>query len=102
MTRVEKYRRYREEISNMKFETFSTKKEAANQIEKLHSSSSGNKLAYEDVMEVHAVYEKNKSKIKRFRLVPLTKFEIIYSLIAIFIILIILVALIYTGNKIWG
>lgn len=102
MTRVEKYRRYREEISNMKFETFSQKKEAAEQIQKLHNANSGNKLTLDNVLEVHDVFDGNKKKIKRIQLFPLTKFEILYSLIAIISIAIILVALILTGNKIWG
>ncbi len=101
MTRVEKYRRYRDEISNMKFETFSQKKEAAKQINLLREKDSGDKLNYEDVMEVHEVFVSEK-KIKHFKLFPLTKYEIIYTLIAIFIILIILLALIFTGKKIWG
>ena len=42
MTRVEKYRRYRQEISNMKFETFSEKREVAKQVDKVHNSRVGN------------------------------------------------------------
>ena len=102
MTRVDKYRRYRKEISNMKFEKFSQKKEAAMTVEKLHNMDSGNQLTYDDLMVVHEVFDEEKPKVRKIRLIPLTKYEIIYSLIAIFIILIILVALILTGKKIWG
>lgn len=102
MTRVEKYRRYREEISNMKFESFTQKKEASEQVEKKHKSDFGSKLNYEEVMEIHEVYEENEEKSKKIKLIPFTKYEIIYSVIAILLFVIILLALIFTGKKIWG
>ena len=44
MTRTEKYRRYRNEILNMKFETFTVKREASETLDKLHDNRLGNKL----------------------------------------------------------
>ena len=102
MTRVEKYRRYREEISNMKFETFTLKKEACEQVERIQKTQSGNRLNFEDVMEIHQVFEENPTKHKKNRLIPITKFELFYSLIAISLFTLTLLALIFTGMKIWG
>lgn len=102
MTRVEKYRRYREEISNMKFETFTQKKEAYEEVEKMHNFENGNKLNLDEILEVHEVFDGAEKKHKKTKLIPITKFEIIYSSVAILIIAIILIALILTGKKIWG
>ena len=102
MTRVEKYRRYREEISNMKFENFTQKKEASGQVEKIRNTDFESKLNYDEVMEIHEVYEENDEKVKKTKFMPLTKYEIVYSLIAILLFVIILLALIFTGRKIWG
>lgn len=99
MTRVEKYRTYRKEISNMKFETFSQKKLAAEQLEELHNENLGSKLNYEQVMVVHDVFNDGEEKHKKRRLINLTKYEILYYLIAFCIFVIILVALILTGIK---
>ena len=86
----------------MKFESSSLKKEACVYIEKKKNSSIDSKLNYDDVMEAHEVYEKSNNKFRRIKFIPITKFEILYSLIAILLITIILIALIKTGNKIWG
>ena len=101
MTRVEKYRRYRQEISNMKFETFSEKKEVAKQVEKIHSNNLGSKMNYEDVMAVNESFDKGEIKFKKRRLINLTKYEIFYYLIAFGIIAILAVALILTGVFTW-
>ena len=101
MTRTEKYRQYREEISNMKFETFTKKSEASNTVEKLHSSKLGNKLNYEQVMEANEVFNEGDVKFKKRRLINLTKYEIFYYLIAFIIIAILVTGLIISGIKLW-
>ena len=102
MTRVEKYRRYRNEISNMKFETFTTKREAAMQIDKLHNSNLGRKLNYDQVMSVHEVYDDKEVKLKKRRFLYLTKYELLYCLIASIIILTLVVAIILVGIHVGG
>ena len=101
MTRVEKYRRYRQEISNMKFETFTQKREASETIDKLHDKILGNKLNYEQVMSVNEVFDEGEIKFKKRRLINLTKYEIFYFLIAFGIITILVAGLIITGTKLW-
>ena len=101
MTRVEKYRRYRQEILNMKFETFSEKQEVAEQVDKLHNPELGNKMNYTDVMTVSESFDKGKMKFKKRRLINLTKYEIFYYLIAFGIIAILVVGLIITGILTW-
>jgi len=101
MTRVEKYRRYRQEISNMKFETFSQKREVANQIDKLHGDRLENKLNYDEVMSVHESFDEGDIKFKKRRLINLTKYEIFYLLIAIGIIAILTIGLVISGIKLW-
>ena len=101
MTREEKYRRYREEILNMKFETFSEKREVAEQVDKVHDTRLGNKLNYEQVMAVNEAFDNDKVKFKKRRLINLTKYEIFYYLIAFGIIAILIVGLIITGTLTW-
>ena len=101
MTRVEKYRRYRQEISNMKFETFSEKREVAEQVDKVHDTSLGNKLNYEQVMAVNESLSQGETKFKKIRLINLTKYEIFYYLIAFGIIAILVAGLIVTGILTW-
>ena len=101
MTRVEKYRRYRQEISNMKFETFSEKREVAKQVDKVHNSRVGNKLNYEEVMAVSDTFDTGDIKFKKRRLINLTKYEIFYYLIAFGIIAILVIGLVITGILTW-
>ena len=101
MTRVEKYRRYRQEISNMKFETFSEKREVAKQVDKVHNSRVGNKLNYEEVMAVNESFDNGEIKFKKRRLINLTKYEIFYYLIAFGIIAILVIGLVITGILTW-
>ena len=61
MTRVEKYRRYREEISNMKFDSFSVKREATSKFDQ----SSDNLLDYEKVMDIHEIYNNGEIQFKK-------------------------------------
>ena len=101
MTRVEKYRRYRQEISNMKFETFSPKREVANEINKLSGNRQTNRLNYEDVMIVNESFNEGELKFKKRRLINLTKYEIFYFLIAFIIISLLVLGLILSGIKLW-
>ena len=101
MTRVEKYRRYRQEISNMKFETFSEKREIAEQVEKVSDTSVGNKMNYEQVIAVNDTFDKGEIKFKKRRLINLTKYEIFYYLIAFGIIAILIIGMIITGTILW-
>ena len=101
MTRIEKYREYRKEISNMKFETFSQKRKVSQEIEKVHDSEFGSKLNYEQVMNIHEVYDSNQTISKQNRRFALTKYEIFYYLIALSFIAVMIVALIFVGIKQW-
>ena len=101
MTRVEKYRRYRQEISNMKFETFSEKREIAEQVEKVSDTSVGSKLNYEQVIAVNETFDKGEVKFKKRRLINLTKYEIFYYLIAFGIIAILVIGLVISGTILW-
>ena len=101
MTRVEKYRNYRNEIANKNFETFSKKKETAKQIEKISVNNSEKKLNYDQVMDVYETFGEGEKKLKKRQLIHLTKYEIFYFLIAIILILIMISALIVVGIKLW-
>lgn len=98
MTRVEKYRRYREDIANMKVETFSSKKKVVDKIEK----GEGKKVGYENVMDIHDIYDNGHNQPKKRRTIRIKKYQIIYCSIAILIIAIILFALILVGINLWG
>lgn len=98
MTRVEKYRRYREEIANMKVEKFSSKHEAS---KKIGDVSSNSKVGYEDVMIVHNLYDENIEITPKKHHLHLRLDQILYVLIAFLIIAIILIGIIFTGMKIW-
>ena len=101
MTRVEKYRRYRQEISNMKFESFSQKREVAKEVDKLSGNRQSNRLNYDEVMTVNESFDEGEFKFKKRRLINLTKYEIFYFLIAFGIIAILVIGLIITGIKLW-
>lgn len=94
MTRVEKYRRYREEISNMKFEKVSEISEASKQVKKLCGNRANEKLDFESVMVVHEVFEKDQLTQKNKRLINLTKYEISYYLVAIIFVVIVIAAMV--------
>ena len=85
----------------MKFETFSEKREIAEQVEKVSDTSVGNKMNYEQVIAVNDTFDKGEVKFKKRRLINLTKYEIFYYLIAFGIIAILAVALILTGVFTW-
>ena len=102
MTRTEKYRQYREEISNMKFESFTQKREASETIEKLHDTKASNRLNLEQVMIANEVFDEGEIKFKKRRLINLTKYEIFYFLIATLVIVALVIGLIVTGINLWG
>ena len=102
MTRTEKNRQYREEISNMKFESFTQKREASDTIDKLHNKHLGNKMNFNDVMTANEVLDTSEVKFKKRRLINLTKYEIFYYSIALLFIVAIIVSLILVGIKLWG
>ena len=102
MTRTEKYRRYRNEILNMKFETFTVKREASETLDKLHDNRLGNKLNYEQVMTANEVFNEGDVKFKKRRCINLTKYEIFYYLIAALVIAGLVAGLIISGIKLWG
>ena len=101
MTRVEKYHRYRIEIANMKFETLTTKSKVSKEIDKLHNHDVGSKLNYEQVMNVHEVYDDSDTKLKKRKLICLTKYEIFYYFIALIFLLGMIIALILVGLNTW-
>ena len=102
MTRTEKYRQYREEISNMKFECFTQKREASDTIEKLHDKRLGTRLNLEQVLIANEVFDEGEVKFKKRRLINLTKYEIFYFLIAALVIVALVIGLIVTGINLWG
>ena len=102
MTRVEKYRQYREDISNMKFETFTQKGEVAKQVGKMSANRDSNKLNYDQVMIIQDELDGGEINIKRKPFIKLTKYEIFYYSIALFFIIAIIVSLILVGIKLWG
>ena len=89
MTRVEKFRHYREEIANMKVEDFSEKKLTANKVSKLSESKP---LTYADVMDALNVQTSKKNSFG-FRL---NANQIIYGVVAIATISLLIVLLILT------
>jgi len=101
MTRTEKYRQYRNEIANMKFDTFSPKKEVSKEVDKVHSDAYGSKLNYEQVMLVQETINGEEVNFKRKKLIGLTKYEIFYFLIFIFFVILLTVLLIISGTKLW-
>ena len=102
MTRTEKYRQYREEISNMKFESFTQKREASETIEKLHDTKASNRLNLEQVLIANEVFDEGEIKFKKRRLINLTKYKIFYLLIAALVIVVLVIGLIISGLKLWG
>jgi len=101
MTRTEKYRQYRNEISNMKFDTFSPKKEVAKKVTNVHSEAYGSKIKYEDLMLVQESLGSEEVNFKRKKLIGLTKYEIFYFLIFLLFVIILGVFVILTGIKLW-
>ena len=102
MTRIEKYRQYREEIANMKFDPLSEKDVTAKKVEDVHGKASNNTLNYEQVMSVQDSIIGKEVTFKRKKYFRLTKYEIFYFLIAFIVVIILSVLLVLTGIKLWG
>ena len=99
MTRVEKFRRYREEIANMKFESSSSKKTLSETIERMCVDNDSSKLKYEQVLDVFDTYDPDaKNTIKKHH-IKLRKNQIIYWSIASVVILALLIAIIVVGSN---
>ena len=94
MTRVEKFRRYREEIANMKFETSSTKKTLSEKIERMCTVNDSQKLEYEQVLTAFGTYDPDAKDTKRKHHFRLRKNQIIYYSVAGVVILALLIAII--------
>lgn len=102
MTRVEKFREYRRKIANMKLESFSSKKEAFEQVEKIRETKQNSAYDYDDLMEVHDIYDTFGDNVKKKHSIRIRKDQIVYVSIAIFIIAIIIIGIVLVGIKIWG
>lgn len=99
MTRVEKYRTYREEIANMKIESFSSKKVVSQRIERICNDNESSKLGYDEVLKVFDVYDSDAKKVKKHINLRLKKSQIIYLLVATIVIVGLLIGVIVTGLK---
>lgn len=94
MTRVEKFRRYREEIANMKFENSSTKKTLSETIERMCVDNDSQKLKYEQVLDVFDTYDPDAKNTKKKHHLRLRKSQIIYYSVASVVILALVIAII--------
>lgn len=94
MTRVEKFRRYREEIANMKFESSSNKKTLSETIERMCVDNDSQKLNYEQVLDVFDTYDPDAKDTKRKHHIKLRKSQIIYYLVAGAVILALVISII--------
>ena len=94
MTRVEKFRRYREEIANMKFESSSNKKTLSERIERMCEDNDSQKLDYEQVLDVFDTYDPDAKNVKKRIHIKLRKSQIIYWSIASAVIIGLLIGII--------
>lgn len=99
MTRVEKYRRYREEIANMKFENSSTRKTLSETIERMCVDNDSQKLKYEQVLDVFDSYDPDAKSTKRKHHFTLRKSQITYYSIAGAVILALVIAIIVVASN---
>ena len=101
MTRTEKYRAYRNEISNMKFDTPTSKDEVSKKVDKVHSDFYGSKLNYEQVMLIQESVGGEEVNFKRKKFFGLTKYEIFYVSTFLLVIIALLISVILVGVKLW-
>lgn len=87
MTRVEKFRRYREEIANMKFETSSNKKTMSEEIGRMVGNREGSKLNYEQVLDIFDSYDPDAKNTKKRHHIKIRKNQIIYWSVASVVII---------------
>ena len=99
MTRVEKYRTYREEIANMKIENFSSKKVTSQKIERIRIDNDSAKLGYDEVLNAFDIYDTDAKKVKTKYRVHLRKAQIVYLVVATVVIVGLLIGVIITGTK---
>lgn len=99
MTRVEKFRRYREEIANMKFETSSNKKVMSEQIGRMCGDNKNSKLNYEQVLDIFDSYDPDAKNTKNRHHIRLRKSQIIYWSIASVVILSLLIGIIIVATR---
>ena len=97
MTRVEKYRRYREEIANMKFESSSSKKTMSIKIGRMCDNNDSSKLNYEQVLNLFDTYDPDAKNTAKRHHIKLRKSQVIYWSIASVIILGLLIGIIITA-----
>lgn len=97
MTRVEKFRHYREEIANMKFESSSNKKSISEKIGRLCDTNESSKLDYEQVLNIFDTYDPDVKSAKRKRHFKLRKRQVIYWSFASIVILALLIGIIVTA-----
>lgn len=102
MTRVEKYRRYRQEIANMKFEDSSSKQKLVNDEIRKDSLYDNKLVGYESVMNVYDSYDTNGKNQKHKHSFRIRKDQVRYCLIAASVLTVLLVGIILVGIKIWG
>ena len=105
MTRVEKYRKYREEIEHFCFdEQEKTKKEQSSELvdEILKDEKRTTKsFAYDELMEIHKVYVDEPEETKK-KLTSAKKKQILFVIICSVVIIGLLIGLILVGIKAFG
>ena len=99
MTRVEKFRRYREEIANMKFETSSNKKVMSEQIGRMCDDNESSKLNFEQVLNIFDSYDPDAKNTQKRHHIKLRKSQIIYWSIASAVILGLLIGIIIVASN---
>ena len=102
MTRVEKYRRYRQEIANMKFEESSSKQKLVNEQIRKDSSYDNKVIGYESVMNVFDSYDTNGKNQKHKHSFRIRKDQVRYCLVAVSVLSVLLVGIILVGINLWG
>ena len=103
MSRVEKYREYRNEIASLPDEPKQTKKRQSSQrVEKiLHQNKAGNKLAFEDVYEGLDIYNVTSSDERTHPNYRKRNLILFYSIMGVIIVGLI-VAIIFVGSAAFG
>ena len=99
MTRVEKFRRYREEIANMKFENASSKKTISETIERMCDVNESSKLHYDQVLDVFDTYDPDAQETKKGIKIRFRKRQVIYYTVASIVILTLLISIIIVATR---
>ena len=101
MTRVEKYRRYREEIANMKFESSSSKKTVSESVGKIRDINETSTLDYMEVLNAFEIYDTEGKETKKHHKFHIRKNQIIYCVIAFIVIVILILLIVLKGIDLW-